>query len=139
MLTKDQALERAIKYLAAELRRRLKISEGWLPVAPPAVNDDDDDEALERALAAMTPLELPPELAGRQAGVPAFGQGPPMVDIKCLRPEGPKPRAVSPPVVPSRRIWRVCVPSDHMHVGASRIITIDAENGNIVSDRHEGE
>jgi len=115
MITREEAIERALDYLTGGLRQLLRAFEGW-PGEPERYEVDG----------VPRPLQIPDALRNPDAPKQAEADTP---DDK------PSCEVLGMP----RRVWRVHVPGDGRHVGADHFVIVDAETGRVFTEMRWGE
>ena len=113
MITREEAIERALNYLTGDLRQRLRAFEGW----------PGEAERYEFA-GVPRPQQIPDSL--RNAAAPK-------------RPEADEGEAHCEVEGIPQRVWRVHVPGDGGHVGADHFVIVDAETGRVFTEMRCGE
>src|SRR6185312_11231488 len=98
MITREEAIERALDYLTGGLRQRVKAFEGW-----PGEAEQHDSAGVPR------PLRFPDYLRNPDAP-------------KQTEPDAP---CDEPTIGMRQRVWRVHVPGDGRHVGADHFIIVE--------------
>jgi hypothetical protein len=112
MITREEAIERALDYLTGDLRQQLRAFEGW-----PGEAERHEFAGVPRA------LQIPESLRNPDA------------------PKRPEPDAADDgrEMETPRRVWRVHVPGDGRHLGSDHFVIVDAETGRVFTEMRWGE